>query len=215
MFEPTAEVYLAGVRGCRVTGQFIGPDADQLVYGRGVGGQPSRHWWHDPAAMVAHTKVGQQRHNTAAQRGHTHGGAVFLLRVVANERVLDLAPPGVSSRGIPNGGHTINNVPTHGRAAAQIRNSELIDYRPAEGELVAQIPVDELWSVPLEKCAPVRKAPAYKGQKNFTGEWWCLTTGSHLPFESWVERDFLIADPSRRVRRLHSLIHPAFGGMRL
>lgn len=87
----------------------------------------------------------------------------------------------------------MNNVPPHGRAAAQIRNGELIDYRPAEGELVAQIPVDELWSVPLEKCAPVRKAPSYKGQKNFTGEWWCLTTQSHLPFESWVERDFLIA----------------------
>lgn len=87
----------------------------------------------------------------------------------------------------------MNNVPPHGRAAAQIRNSELIDYRPAEGELVAQVPVDELWSVPLERCAPVRKAPSYKGQKNFTGEWWCLTTQSHLSFESWIERDFLIA----------------------
>jgi hypothetical protein len=84
-------------------------------------------------------------------------------------------------------------VPTNGRAAAQIRNSELIDYRPAEGEPVAQIPVDELWSVPLGKCAPVRKASSYKGQKNFTGEWWCSTTASHISFESWVERDFLIA----------------------
>lgn len=102
-------------------------------------------------------------------------------------------PPGVSIRVIPVGGHTINHVPTQGRAAAQIRNSELIDYRPAEGELVAQISVDELWSVPLEKCAPVRKAPSYKGQKNFTGEWWCSTTESHISFESWVERDYLIA----------------------
>lgn len=104
-----------------------------------------------------------------------------------------MAPPGVSSRVIPDGGHTINDVPINGRAAAQIRNGELIDYRPAEGELVAQIPVDELWSVPLEKCAPIRKASSYRGQKNFTGEWWCSTTGSHIPFESWVERDFLIA----------------------
>lgn len=83
-------------------------------------------------------------------------------------------------------------MPIHGRAAAQIPNSELIDYRPAEGEPVAQIPVDELWSLPLEKCAPVRKASSYKGQKNFTGEWWCSTTESHISFESWVERDFLI-----------------------
>lgn len=89
--------------------------------------------------------------------------------------------------------HTITFVPTDGRAAAQIRSSELIDYRPAEGEPVTQIPVDELWSVPLEKCAPVRKASSYKGQKNFTGEWWCSTTESHISFESWVERDFLTA----------------------
>jgi hypothetical protein len=101
--------------------------------------------------------------------------------------------PGVSGRVIPVGGHTIRDVPTHGRAAARIRNSELIDYRPAEGEPVAQIPVDELWSVLFEKCAPVRKASTYKGQKNFTGEWWCSTTESHISFESWVERDFLIA----------------------
>jgi hypothetical protein len=100
---------------------------------------------------------------------------------------------GVSSRVISDDSHTINDVPSHGRAAAQIRNSELIDYRPAEGEPVAQIPVDELWSAPFEKCAPVRKASTYKGQKNFTGEWWCSTTESHISFESWVERDFLIA----------------------
>ena len=63
-----------------------------------------------------------------------------------------------------------SSTPTHGRAAAQIRNSELIDYRPAEGEPVAQIPADELWSVPFEKSAPIRKSSTYKGQKNFTGE---------------------------------------------
>lgn len=84
-------------------------------------------------------------------------------------------------------------MPIQGRAAAQIHNGGLIDYRPAEGEPVTQIPVGELWSVPLEKCAPVRKVSSYKGQKNFTGEWWCSTTASHISFESWVERDFLLA----------------------
>lgn len=105
----------------------------------------------------------------------------------------ELTSSGVSGRFIPDVGNTIGGVPTHGRAAAQIRYSELIDYRPAEGDPVTQIPVDELWSVPLEDCAPVRKAVSYKGQKNFTGEWWCSTTESHIPFESWVERDFLIS----------------------
>ncbi|BBY97453.1 hypothetical protein MFAL_09200 [Mycolicibacterium fallax] len=83
-------------------------------------------------------------------------------------------------------------MPIHGRAAAQSHHGELVDYRPAEGEPVTQVPRDELWSVPLEKCAPVRKALSYKGQKNFTGEWWCSTTESHISFESWVERDFLL-----------------------
>lgn len=105
----------------------------------------------------------------------------------------ELTSSGVSGRFIPDVGNTINDVPIGGRAAAQIRYSELIDYRPAEGDPVTQIPVDELWSVPLEKCAPVRRMSSYKGQKNFTGEWWCSTTESHIPFESWVERDFLIA----------------------
>ncbi|CAN3129322.1 hypothetical protein ACNUDN_03106 [Mycobacterium sp. smrl_JER01] len=91
-------------------------------------------------------------------------------RFLATPPSLHGTTPGVSGRVIPVGGHTIRDVPTHGRAAAQIRNSELIDYRPAEGESVAQIPVDELWSVPFERCAPVRKASTYKGQKNFTGE---------------------------------------------
>ncbi len=47
--------------------------------------------------------------------------------------------------------------------------------------------------MPFEKCAPVRKSSSFKGQRNFTGEWWCSTTESHISFESWVERNFLIA----------------------
>lgn len=115
------------------------------------------------------------------------------LAVLRYAPVIALNTPGVSGKVIQVGGHTIRDVPSPGRAAAQIRNSELIDYRPADGEPVAQIPVDELWSIPFEKCVPVRKASSYKGQKNFTGEWWCSTTQTHISFESWVERDYLIA----------------------
>ena len=40
---------------------------------------------------------------------------------------------------------------------------------------------------------------SYKGQRNFVGLWWFSGTNSHVPFESWVERDtvmLLDRDPS-------------------
>jgi hypothetical protein len=61
------------------------------------------------------------------------------------------------------------------------------------GQFCIQALVAELSAIPFETAAPIRTVPSYKGQKNFTGEWWCATTGSHLAFESWVERDFLIS----------------------
>ncbi|SDQ95928.1 TnsA endonuclease N terminal [Tsukamurella pulmonis] len=38
----------------------------------------------------------------------------------------------------------------------------------------------------------VRKPRSFKGQRNFTGEWWSSTMGDHVVFESWVERDWLM-----------------------
>lgn len=83
-------------------------------------------------------------------------------------------------------------VSTPGRAPATTRRSGQVEYRPAEGLPVAWAPVGELGSVRFETCAPIRKPASYKGQKNFTGQWWSATTGTHLPFDSWVKRDFLI-----------------------
>lgn len=34
-----------------------------------------------------------------------------------------------------------------------------------------------------------RSFPSFKGQKNFPGLWWSATTGEHVGYESWVERD--------------------------
>lgn len=34
-----------------------------------------------------------------------------------------------------------------------------------------------------------REVVSYKRQRNFTGLWWFATRGSHVPYESWVERD--------------------------
>lgn len=45
----------------------------------------------------------------------------------------------------------------------------------------------------LEDFAPVRSTTAYKGQRNFSGEWWCSTNLRMVPYESWLERDHLMS----------------------
>jgi hypothetical protein len=42
---------------------------------------------------------------------------------------------------------------------------------------------------PLEMAAPVRSFPSFRGQRNFPGLWWSATSGRHVGFESWLERD--------------------------
>jgi hypothetical protein len=54
--------------------------------------------------------------------------------------------------------------------------------------------------VPLAACAgerfeqavPVRPFHFEKGLKSFAGWWWAATTGRHVGFESWLERDHLM-----------------------
>jgi hypothetical protein len=46
---------------------------------------------------------------------------------------------------------------------------------------------------------PVRSFPSYRGQRNFPGWYWSTTQGRRIGFESWVERNHLVAldfDPS-------------------
>ena len=47
---------------------------------------------------------------------------------------------------------------------------------------------------------PLRKPPAYRGQRNFPGWWWSATARSHVLYESWLERHYIIeADRDARV----------------
>lgn len=54
------------------------------------------------------------------------------------------------------------------------------------------MPLCEAWSVPFEFGLPVRRFTARKGQRHLSGLWWCATTGGHVGFESWLERDQLM-----------------------
>ncbi|MEU6072130.1 TnsA-like heteromeric transposase endonuclease subunit [Streptomyces sp. NPDC047082] len=54
------------------------------------------------------------------------------------------------------------------------------------------------WGVRFEQAAPVRRFRWSKGGKSFAGWYFCATTGEHIGYESWLERDRLIlldADP--------------------
>jgi hypothetical protein len=43
----------------------------------------------------------------------------------------------------------------------------------------------------FELVPQVRSFPAFRGQRNNTGLWWSATTGDHVGYESWLERDHL------------------------
>jgi hypothetical protein len=55
-----------------------------------------------------------------------------------------------------------------------------------------QAPLALAWNVQFEHVPPVRSFPSFRGQKNFPGWWWSATTGDHVGYESWVERDVLM-----------------------
>ena len=63
-----------------------------------------------------------------------------------------------------------------------------LSFRSSDGGLLTEDLADA-WARPFEWLEPVRRLVQYKGQRNFTGSWWFATTGDHVGFESWVERD--------------------------
>lgn len=54
-------------------------------------------------------------------------------------------------------------------------------------------PLSSCWTVPFEQALPVRAFTSYKGQKSFSGLWWFSTTSEHVGYESWLERDRVMA----------------------
>jgi hypothetical protein len=50
----------------------------------------------------------------------------------------------------------------------------------------------EAQALPFEHFRPVRRFAARKGQRHLSGLWWSATTGGHVGFESWLERDYLM-----------------------
>jgi hypothetical protein len=54
-------------------------------------------------------------------------------------------------------------------------------------------PLAACWSVRFERVSPVRGFASFRGQRNWPGWWWFSRSGEHVGYESWVERDVLMA----------------------
>ncbi|MFJ8691286.1 hypothetical protein [Micromonospora wenchangensis] len=48
-------------------------------------------------------------------------------------------------------------------------------------------------AVPFEQVPAVRSFPSYRGQRNYPGLYWAACIGTHVGFESWLERDEAMA----------------------
>ncbi|MGN9843736.1 TnsA-like heteromeric transposase endonuclease subunit [Nonomuraea sp. H19] len=49
------------------------------------------------------------------------------------------------------------------------------------------------WNTSFENVEPVRKFSWHQGQSSFAGVWWWATSGEHIGYESWLERDHVMA----------------------
>jgi hypothetical protein len=56
-----------------------------------------------------------------------------------------------------------------------------------------RVPLSEAWAVAFEIGLPVRRFASRKGQRHLSGWLWSATMGGHVGFESWLERDHLMA----------------------
>jgi hypothetical protein len=63
----------------------------------------------------------------------------------------------------------------------------------AEDGTQHRLPLTDVWAVRFEVMAPVRRFASRKGQRPLPGRWWSATDGGHVGYESWLERDHVMA----------------------
>ncbi|WP_018803191.1 TnsA-like heteromeric transposase endonuclease subunit [Salinispora arenicola] len=90
-----------------------------------------------------------------------------------------------------------DDVPMISQGRVALADYEAV-YVGADG-VERQVPWAWMPEVVDELERPVRSFPSYRGQRNFPGWYWSATVGRLVGYESWVERDHLVAldfDPS-------------------
>ncbi len=77
------------------------------------------------------------------------------------------------------------------RALTPVAAGGAVEFLDGAGE-VCRGSLREYATVRFERVAAVRAFPTFRGQRNFPGSWWWATTGTHVGFESWLERDHVM-----------------------
>ncbi|SCG72456.1 hypothetical protein GA0070613_5085 [Micromonospora inositola] len=87
----------------------------------------------------------------------------------------------------------------HGPATAATSDKRLygperfdVNFIDSEGREF-QEPLIQCWNQPFEAALPIRSLASYRGKKSFSGLWWLATTSDHVSYESWLERDHVMA----------------------
>ena len=78
-----------------------------------------------------------------------------------------------------------------GGGALEVAGFELV-YVTAPGDGV-RVGLADAWALRLESVPPVRRFASYRGRRHLSGCWWSATDGRHVGFESWLERDHVMA----------------------
>lgn len=72
------------------------------------------------------------------------------------------------------------------------RDDFVLSYVDAAGTRYRE-PLILCWDTAFETVRPVRAFASRAGQPHFPGLWWFATTGLHVGYESWMERDQVMA----------------------
>jgi hypothetical protein len=76
---------------------------------------------------------------------------------------------------------------------AGLIGSAVLRYRPMAPSDEVSLPAPAVGGVDFARVAPYRRVRSHRGQRNYCGDWWLQTLKRHVTFESWCERDHLIA----------------------
>ena len=66
-----------------------------------------------------------------------------------------------------------------------------VEFQVADGSWQRE-PLSSCHGTRFEEALPVRPFRFEKGLQSFAGWWYFATTGAHVGFESWLERDHLM-----------------------
>jgi hypothetical protein len=84
-----------------------------------------------------------------------------------------------------------------GAVVASVGRGFEVAFVDADGD-ERQEPLTGCLGAEFERARPVRGFASFPGQSHFPGLWWFSSAGTHVGFESWLERDvvmWLDADP--------------------